>query len=86
MIAHWNNSLRVDISLHWDTLFWFRADQSLIFLLNAACLVETQQIPLDFIVFGLTQPGLEHTIYHIRGEHANQYATDAVLNERKKKY
>jgi hypothetical protein len=29
--------------------------------------------------FGLTQPRLETTIYHTRGEHANHYATDAVL-------
>jgi hypothetical protein len=30
------------------------------------------------IVFGLTRPGLEPTIYRTRGEHANDYATDAV--------
>jgi hypothetical protein len=33
----------------------------------------------NFIVFGLTRPGLESTIYRTRGEHANHYATDAVL-------
>ena len=33
LLAHWNNSPRVDMSLHSDTLFWFRADQSLLFLL-----------------------------------------------------
>jgi hypothetical protein len=49
------------MSLHSDTLF---------FLLSAACLAEKQQIPI-FIVFGLTRPGLEHTIYRTRGEHAN---------------
>jgi hypothetical protein len=27
----------------------------------------------------LTRPGLEPTIYCTRGEHANHYATDAVL-------
>ena len=27
----------------------------------------------NFIVCGLTRPGLEHTIYHTRGEHANHY-------------
>jgi hypothetical protein len=32
----------------------------------------------NFIVFGLTQPGLEPMIYHTRGEHANHYTTDAV--------
>ena len=32
----------------------------------------------NFIVFGLIQPGLEPTIYHTRGEHADHYTTDAV--------
>jgi hypothetical protein len=32
----------------------------------------------NFIVFGLTRPGLEPTIYRIRGEHANDNATDVV--------
>ena len=40
VLAHWNNSPWVDMSLHSDTLFWFRANQSLLFLLNAACLPE----------------------------------------------
>ena len=66
------------MSLHSDTLFWFRANQSLVFLLNAACLAEKQQIPI--LVFGLTRPGLEPTFYRSRGEHANHYATDAVDN------
>ena len=35
VLAHWNNSPWVDISLHSDTLFWFRANQSLLFPLNA---------------------------------------------------
>jgi hypothetical protein len=32
----------------------------------------------NFIVFGLTQAGLEHTIYRTRGGHAYHYTTDAV--------
>jgi hypothetical protein len=32
----------------------------------------------NFIVFGLTRPGLKPTIYRTRGEHANHYLTDAV--------
>jgi hypothetical protein len=62
--------------LHSDTLFWFRANQSLLFLLNAVYLAEKQQIPI--LVFGLTQSGLEPTIYRTRGEYANNYATNAV--------
>jgi hypothetical protein len=41
---HWNNSLRVDMSPHSDTLSWFRVNQSLLFLLNAACATKKQQI------------------------------------------
>ena len=32
----------------------------------------------NFIVFGLTRPGLEPTTYRTRGDHANHYATDVV--------
>ena len=44
--TRWNNSLQVDMSIHSDTLFWFLANQPLLFLLNAACLAEKQQIPI----------------------------------------
>ena len=74
VLGHWNNSPLVDILLHTDTLFWFRADQSLFVLLNAACLAERKNI--NFIVFGMTRPELESTIYRIPGKHANHYATD----------
>jgi hypothetical protein len=47
VLAHWNNSPRIEISPHSDTLSWFRANQSLIFLLNATCLSEKQQIPMS---------------------------------------
>ena len=73
VLAHWNKSSREDMSLHSDTLFWFRANQSLLFLLNATCLAEKQQIP---ILYSLVWP----TIYRTRGEHANHYATDTVSN------
>jgi len=46
VLAHCNNSPRVEMSLQSDTLFWLRANQSLLFLLNAACLAEKQQIPI----------------------------------------
>jgi len=32
------------MSLHADTLFWFRANQSLFLLLSAACFAEKQQL------------------------------------------
>jgi len=52
-------------------------NQSLLFLLNAVCLLEKHQIPI--LVFDLIQPGLELTIYRTRDEHANYYTTDAVF-------
>jgi hypothetical protein len=76
LLAHWNNSSVVDMSLHSDTLSWFRANQSLFFLLNDVCLAEKQHIPM--LVFGLTRLGIDPTIYRTRGEHANHYASDAV--------
>jgi hypothetical protein len=46
VVGHWNNSPRVDMSLHSDTLSWIRANQSLLFFLNAACLAEKQHISI----------------------------------------
>ena len=46
VLAHWNNSLRVDMLLNSDILSWYRTDQSLLFLINAAYLAEKQQIPI----------------------------------------
>jgi hypothetical protein len=34
---------------------------------------------INCIVFGLTRPGLEPTIYSTRGEHTNHYGIDAWL-------
>ena len=77
VLAHWNNSPRIDMSLHSDILFWFRANQSLLLLLNATCLAEKQLIPILYSL-GLTRPRLEPTVYCSRGEHDNHYTTDAV--------
>ena len=47
MLAQGNDSLQVDMLLHSDTsLSLFRANFSLLLLLNAACLAEKQQIPI----------------------------------------
>ena len=45
----------------------------------SCCVLSGEATQINFIVFGLTRPGLEPTIYHTRGEHANHYATDAVV-------
>ena len=69
------------MSPHSDTLSWFRANPSLLLLINAACLAE-KATNTNVIVFGLTRSGLEPTIYRTRGEHANHYTTDAVTTNR----
>ena len=76
VLAHWNNSPWIDMSPHSDTLSWFRANQSLLFLLDAAYGEATNS---NSIVFGLTRLGLEPTIYRTQDQHANHYTTDAVL-------
>ena len=64
----WINSPRVDMSLHSDTLSWFRVDQSLLLLLNDAC-----KCKLYYLCF--TPSWLESTIFHIQGQHATYYNT-----------
>ena len=46
MLAYWNNSPRIDMSPHSDILSWFRAYQSLPFLLIAVYLAEKQLISI----------------------------------------
>ena len=58
VLAHRNNSPPIDMLPHSDTLSWFRANQSLLFLLNAACLARSN-----------TYQFYSSTIYHTRGEH-----------------
>ena len=70
------------MSPHSDTLFWFRANQSLLLFLNDACLAEKQQIPILYRLWFDPTGARTHklaTIYRTRGEHANHYAADAVL-------
>jgi hypothetical protein len=60
-------------------LSWFRPNQSLILLLNSLSidLLIEEETNTNFIAFGLTQAGLEHTIYHTRGEHTT-YVTECI--------
>ena len=62
MPSRWNNNLQVDVSLHSDTLFRFRANQSLLLLLSGEA---TNAYSL------LVQTHVCCT----QGEHANRYTT-----------
>jgi hypothetical protein len=55
--------LLIDTLPHSDTLSWFRANQSLLFILKC-CMHRGEAPNTNFIVFGLTWSGLEPTIYH----------------------
>jgi hypothetical protein len=44
-----------------------------------------EAINTNFIVFGLTRPGIKPTIYCTQGEHANHYTTYAEALSRKSK-
>ena len=46
VIAHWNNSPWIDMSLQLDTLSCLQANQSLFLFLNAVYLLEKQQMPI----------------------------------------
>ena len=80
VLAHWNNSPRVDMFPHSNTLSWLRANQSLLFFLNAVC--KSEEHNANFIIFGLTRSGLEPTISRTWGEYANHYTTDVDWIER----
>ena len=66
--AHWNNSPRVDMSLLSDT--WYSDSESThicSYLTPYLCVISGEATITYFIVFGLTRPGLEPTIYSTWG-------------------
>ena len=73
-IAHWNNSPRLVMLHHSDTLFWF-SSQPVFALSPSCCMLRGEATNTDSIVFGFTRWGLEPMIYHTRGEHPNHYTT-----------
>ena len=67
------------MSLHSDTIILIPSHP--VFALTPLCCVLSGEATNNNLkVFGLTRPGLKPTIYRTRGEHANHYTTDAVLN------
>jgi hypothetical protein len=72
-----SNSPRVDMSLHSDTNILIPSQPAFALSLYC-CVLSGLATNTNFIVFGLTRLGLEPTIYHTRGKHANHYAIDAV--------
>jgi hypothetical protein len=80
VLAHWNNSLRIDMLPHLDTLSWFRANHS---ALSPKCYILSREATnTNFIVFCLTWSWLEPTINHTRGEHANPHIQQKLVNNK----
>ena len=50
-------------------------------ILIKCCILSGKATNTNFIVFGLTQSGLEPTNYCTQGEHAKHYTTDAVIDK-----
>jgi hypothetical protein len=65
---------------------WEKCDEKCAYMFNVyknqlsrqCCVLSEEATNTNFIVFSLTRSGLEPTIYHTRGEHANHYTIDAV--------
>ena len=66
------------MSLHSDGHIILIPSQLVFALSPKCCMLSREAINTDFIVIGLTRLGLEPTIYHTRGDHDNQCATDAI--------
>ena len=58
LLTHGSNSQRVHISLHLDTVSWFRPNRSLFFLFNAVYFFG-EAANTNIMVFGLTWQGRE---------------------------
>jgi hypothetical protein len=61
-----HNRPRVDMSIHSDTLSWFRPNQLMLFLLNDVCLAKKQHIPI-----------LYSLVWHDRGSNPRSTELDA---------
>ena len=53
--------------------------ESFLILLCDGCWAEKQQIQVYFVVFGLTKPGIELTIYNTQDKHTNNYTSDEII-------
>ena len=78
VLAHWNNCPRRDMSPHSNTSSRFRANQSLFFLLHAACLAEKQQTPILYSLVWLDQSSNPRSAA-LEASTPNHYSIDVVF-------
>ena len=78
VLAHWNNQpAGKHVAPLWHIILI--PSQPVFALSPWCCVLGGEATNIIFVVFGLTRPGLEPTIYRTRGEHVNHYATDVVI-------
>ena len=68
------------MSIHSDDTSDFRANQFLLLLLKPICLVSEEAANTNFIVFSLTRPELEQTIYRKVKASRHHYITDVFYS------
>jgi hypothetical protein len=71
VLSHWNNSPREDMVFHSESRTPYA--ESEITSLCSIYLFLGEATNTNFVVFGLTRPGLEPTIYRTQHEHSNHY-------------
>ena len=77
VLAHWNNSPRVDMSVNSGHIILIPSQPVFAFS-PECCVLSREATNTNFIVFRLTRPVLKLTIYRTRGKHPNHYTTGAV--------
>ena len=70
-----NNIRRIYMPLHSKSLFWFRANQSLLLLLKASWFADSSKYQFNNLWF-------DPTIYHTWGMHVNHFITVVVFESR----
>ena len=76
VLAHWNNSLHVDMLLHSWHIILILNQPVIALTLKVTCLVEKKKLPT--LVLGFTWKWLEPTINCTRGKYGNHYTTGVV--------
>ena len=77
-MARWNNSPRVDMLFHSDTLSKLRAIQFYFFFINIPCLSCEEAANINLLVFGYTRLVDEPKIIHTKCVQTCPSATETV--------
>jgi hypothetical protein len=77
VLAHWNNSLQVDLLIYSDTLSRFQRNQVLLLLHNVVCWAR-EGATIHLIVFGLNDMGSNQRSTAIETSTLTIYSIDAV--------